>query len=113
MAILEIYTSALPGGNFFSRKSINFVLPYYTISIGLNVLLTSMIVRRVIYLARQVRRTLGEEAGKMYTSAMAILIESAAMYSITGFMTIIPYGLNADTSIAFGQVWAKLAVSFF
>ncbi|KAF8489954.1 hypothetical protein BU17DRAFT_53348 [Hysterangium stoloniferum] len=109
MAILEIITTAVPGGTFFSRKTIKFGLPYYTLSIALNIILTSCIVGRILFLYRRVHASLGYEAARVYTGVLSILIESAALYSIIGFMTIIPYGINAPTSIAFGQVWSKLA----
>lgn len=110
LAILEIYVSAVPGGYFFSRASINFGLPYYTISIALNVILTCGIVGRVVYFSRLLRPTLSSASLQVYTGVTAILIESAALYTVVGFMTIIPYGLNAPTSVAFGQVWTKFAV---
>jgi len=109
LAILQIYTSALPGALFFSRKAINFGLPYYTISIALNVILTSGIVGRVIYFERRLSSTLQSESMRVYTGVASILIESAALYSIIGTMMLIPYGLNAPTAVAFAQVWEKLA----
>jgi len=109
MAILEITSSAIPNGSFFGRKAVNFGLPYYTLSITLNVILTTCIIGRLRYMTRKTRSSLEAEAGRTYTGVMAMLIESAALYSIIGFMTIIPYGLNVPTSVAFGQVWAKLS----
>jgi hypothetical protein len=96
---------------FFSGKAINFGLPYYTISITLNVLLTSGIVTRVVFLARRLSSTLGPESAQVYIGAASILIESAALYSIIGVVFLIPYGLNHPTAVGIGQVWAKLAVS--
>jgi hypothetical protein len=43
----------------------------------------------------------------------AILIESAAPYSLVGLMFLIPYARQSGTAIVFGQVWAKMTVSAF
>ncbi|KAF9466026.1 hypothetical protein BDZ94DRAFT_284905 [Collybia nuda] len=109
LAILEIYTTALPGSLFFSGRAINFGLPYYTISIALNVILTVGIVVRVSRLARRMRPSLDQEGLQIYTGVTSMLIESAALYSLFGIVVVIPYGLNVPTAVAFAQVWTKLA----
>lgn len=49
----------------------------------------------------------------MYTNVVAILVESAASYSLVGIAFLIPYAMGSDTAIGIGQVWAKLAVSLW
>lgn len=110
MAILQIITSAAPNGNFFGDKAISFGTPYYTLSIAVNVLSTSLICGRIFYTTRTMEEALGKENVKVYNGVIAILIESAAPYALIGFMTIIPYGLGEDVSIAFGQVYITFGV---
>lgn len=111
MAIIELVLAGSPGGNFFHGKVINFGVPYYTITIGLNIIITSLICFRLLRLGKAVSKALGRESARMYTSVAAMLIESAAPYSLVGIMFLIPYALGSGTAIAFGQVWAKLTVS--
>ncbi|KAF5352622.1 hypothetical protein D9756_006262 [Leucocoprinus leucothites] len=108
MAMIELVIAGKPGGNFFGGHIINFGLPYYAITIGLNIIVTALICFRLLRLSRAISRVLGKESSYMYTNVMALLVESAAPYSIVGLMFLIPYGLGSDTFIGFGQVWAKL-----
>ena len=82
-------------------------------TIGMNILITSLICGRLFYYSRRIRRLLGNDTAETYTSIAAILIESAAPYSLVGLMFLIPYAQGSGTAIAFGQVWAKMAVGFY
>ena len=46
-----------------------------------------------------------------YTSSAAILVESAAFYSASGIMFLIPYAMQLQVGILFGQIWTKMSVS--
>lgn len=61
-------------------------------------------------MSRRFAKSLGEENARVYTGAAAILVESAAPYSILGIMYLIPYSLQNGTSILFGQLWSKMSV---
>jgi len=110
LSIIELVLAGKPGGNFFHGRTINFGIPYYTITIALNVFITFFIVYRLLKLGKAVSRALGRDSARMYTSIASMLIESAAPYSIFGIMFLIPYALGDGTAISFGQVWAKVAV---
>jgi hypothetical protein len=47
----------------------------------------------------------------IHVSPAGAFIESAALYTISGTLYLVPYALESQTAIAFGQVWAKLTVS--
>lgn len=111
LAILQLVTAAMPGASLFGGKVINFGVPYYSITIGLNVMVTAAIVYRLRRLSSRVSKALGEENTEIYTSFSSVLIESAAPYSIFGITFLIPYVTGSQTALAFGQVWAKLTVS--
>lgn len=99
-----------PKGNFFHGKSINFGTPYYTITIAFNIFVTVLIIIRLRKLRKAVSGAIGEDSARIYTSVASTLIESAAPYSVVGIMFLIPYALGNGTAVAFGQVWAKIAV---
>ena len=110
LAILELVTSFTPGGFFFGASSINFGTPYYSMTIGLNILVTALICARLLRLSRAVRETMGDENARLYTGVAAILVESALPYSLTGIMFLVPYARGSLVSVALGQVWAKCTV---
>ncbi|TFK42237.1 hypothetical protein BDQ12DRAFT_677854 [Crucibulum laeve] len=109
LAIIVLVVVGKPGGNFFGGKAINFGTPYYAITISMNILITLLICLRLRYLSTSVGRVLGKDNAKMYTSISTMLIESAAPYTLVGIMFLIPYARGSQTSISFGQVWAKLS----
>jgi len=86
-------------------------VPYYTLTICLNIVVTALICARLFKLGKAVSKALGHDSARMYTSVASMLIESAAPYSLVGFMFLVPYARGDGTAIAFGQVWAKLTVS--
>ena len=48
----------------------------------------------------------------MYTGAVAILVESSALYSVFGVMYLVPYAMGAPIADLFGQLWTKMSVSY-
>ena len=62
-------------------------------------------------MSRLVRQTMGAEAAKLYTGVAAVLVESAAPYSLTGIAFLVPYARGSLYSVVFGQIWAKVTVS--
>jgi len=108
LAIIQLVVSGTPGGNFFNGKTIDFGTPYYTLTIVLNIVITTLICLRLFYFSRRIKHILGPDGAKTYTGIAAILIESAAPYSLVGLMFLIPYAKQSGTAIAFGQVWAKM-----
>lgn len=110
LAIIELVLAGKPNGNFFHGKTINFGTPYYTLTIAFNIFVTAFIIFRLRKLGKAVSNAIGEDSARMYTSIASTLIESAAPYSLVGIMFLVPYALGHGTAIAFGQVWAKIAV---
>lgn len=108
LAVCELVAAGVPGGDFFAGRSVNFGVPYYAMSIALNLLLTLLICARLLYLSRWVSTAMGAEGAQLYTSVLAILLESAAPYSAVGIMFLVPYARGSGVAIAFGQVWAKI-----
>lgn len=108
LAICQLVASAVPNGSFFGGRAINFGIPYYTLSISLNVIMSSLIIGRILYISKKVEAALGHKRACMYTSVSATIVESALPYALIGFMFLVPYGLSSETAIGFGQVYAKL-----
>ena len=112
LAILQVVFSGLPNGNFFGGSAAKVATAFYVITICLNIVLTGLICGRLLRVSKLVCSSLGKESAKMYTGAVAILVESSALYSVFGIMYLVPYALGAPTADVFGQLWTKMSVSY-
>ncbi|KAF8167193.1 hypothetical protein B0H34DRAFT_645238 [Crassisporium funariophilum] len=110
LAVLQVVLSGLPNGNFFGNEISKIGVSYYSITICLNIVVTILICARLFRISNVVADVLGREKAKVYTSVAAILVESAAPYSLLGIMYLIPYGLKSPLAILFGQLWTKMSV---
>ena len=74
-----------PGSSILLANSVKFGLAYWSLSVAVNVVVTALIVLR-LYTARrrlaEAMGTAGRDSGKLYTNVSAILVESAALYTI-------------------------------
>lgn len=84
-----------PGETIWSTISVNLAIPYWSISIALNVILTLCIAGRLFYVRLQLRHIMGAAPMTLYVSVSAMLIESASLYSINGIIFIVSYGINS------------------
>ena len=110
LAVIQVVVSGEPNGNFFGIETIKIAVSYYAISICMNIVLTLLICARLLQASKRMSGVLDEEAATVYTSAVAILVESAAFYSASGIMFLIPYAMQLQVGILFGQIWTKMSV---
>ena len=96
MGVILLFQLTQPDANLWTTTTLNFGIPYWAISIGLNVLVTSMIVARLFMIRRRTSAVLSANHTKTYTSVAAMLVESAALYSITALIFIITYARNSN-----------------
>ncbi|THU91641.1 hypothetical protein K435DRAFT_727002 [Dendrothele bispora CBS 962.96] len=109
MAILLIFESAQPGANFFKGHAVDFGVPYVSLTISMNIIVTALICIRLLALRKQVMDLLGPEHTKMYTSVVSMMVESALPFTTLGIAYVISYAKHSPTSIAFVQVWGDFA----
>jgi len=95
LSIITVFQTAQPGASLWTKVTVNFALPYWSLSISLNIIVTLLIAGRLLVVRKALREALGAEHAKKYTSAIAMLIESAALYSITSIVFIITYARNS------------------
>ncbi|KZV64550.1 hypothetical protein PENSPDRAFT_668999 [Peniophora sp. CONT] len=94
LSIVDLYTLATPGNSMFTSSAINFGLLYWSFSIALNVVVTAAIVGRLLYMRARVSSLSGIQHGSLYISISAMIIESAALYTITAIIFLIGYSLQ-------------------
>ncbi|KAF8502521.1 hypothetical protein JB92DRAFT_3145924 [Gautieria morchelliformis] len=73
---------------------------FFSLSVGLNVVLTTLIVGRLLAYRRRLDRSLGYQHTRPYVTIMAIVIESAALYTCVGIAQVV--SLRLDPAIATG-----------
>jgi len=77
--LLQNSNSALSSPSF---DGINWVTPFFSMTIAVNVLLTSAIALRLYLFRRRIASVLGPEHGTQYTSIASMLIESASLSTV-------------------------------
>ena len=84
MGVTFLYQTSQPDSSIWNVVAIDFGLPYFSISIGLNIFLTLMIVVRLILHARNTRAAVGIGGiGGLSKAIVTMLVESCALYTVT------------------------------
>jgi len=96
LSILAVFQAAQPHSSRWSHSSLEFELPYWALTVSLNVVITIAVVYRLLSMRRAVISTLGANHAKMYTSIISMVVESAAIYATTGIVCIITFALKSN-----------------
>ena len=89
MGTILTYQSVVPPAGLWSA------IPYFSISLSLNVLLTLMIIIRLILHARNTRTALGITGiGGLCKTIVTMFIESCALYAVNSLLFIVPWGTH-------------------
>lgn len=115
MGVITLYHASQPNSSLWRGITVNFGLPYFTISVGLNVILTLMISVRLLLHSRNIRSAMGSGSGtsSLYRTIATMLIESSALYAITSLLFIGPYAANNYASDIFLPILAEVQVGVF
>ncbi|KZV99150.1 hypothetical protein EXIGLDRAFT_762918 [Exidia glandulosa HHB12029] len=95
LSVLTLIQTATPNSNPY--QAVQFVIPYFGSSIALNLAMTLMIAGRLIYIRKRLSGPLG--GSSPYLSLASMLIESSALYSITGIITIVAFASGSDAAV--------------
>ncbi|TFY55599.1 hypothetical protein EVJ58_g8145 [Rhodofomes roseus] len=106
--VLFLYASGNPHGDFFEGFAQNCGLGYYTTTIFLNFLTTTMIIGRLLWVARYMRKNLGRATSETYVNVIAIIVESALPYTLIGIANLITYGVRSDTNVLFAAMYGMM-----
>lgn len=98
---------------FLVYREINFALPWISLTSGLNVILTFLIVSRLMQFRRQADNigefNLDSTNPNVYTNAIAIVVESALPFSILGVLYAVCFGKGNAVYVVISVIWASLA----
>ncbi|KAI0040547.1 hypothetical protein FA95DRAFT_864469 [Auriscalpium vulgare] len=108
LGIVELWASGAPHDNFFGGLALDLGLSYYSVSIGLNIIASSIICGRIIYLGSLLRHTPHGNSMSLYTGTVPIIVESALPYSLSGIAFLVSYGIGSGISILFLSIYVML-----
>lgn len=109
--IFDLYASGSPNTNFFVGFAVHIGVAYVTVSIGLNVLVTSLICGRILYYAHRLRKQFGSAFAETYLSSAAVIIESALPYALFGIAFVVSYGMKSGTAFFFLLIYTMFMAS--
>jgi hypothetical protein len=109
LSIVTVVKIAQPPSYLLGGKLIT-VVPWVSLSVGLNILVTAMICFRLLRMRARMREVLPLEMSRTYTNVAAILVESAAPLSILGIGVVVTSAQNGPLTFAFGYVWNMFCV---
>ncbi|KAJ2987416.1 hypothetical protein NUW54_g9431 [Trametes sanguinea] len=104
-----LYESGRPDGNYFVGISTKFGTAWNSLTFSFNVIVTSLICGRIIYIGR--RLSFSDEGTRVYTGAVSIIIESALPFTIGSMAYVITYGIGSDVAVAFSCYSMFTAIS--
>ncbi|KAG7440194.1 uncharacterized protein BT62DRAFT_938261 [Guyanagaster necrorhizus] len=101
MGTLWTLQSSQPGLSFYSALPLAYGTSYYSISLGLNIILTILIILRLYMYRRRLLTSLPPEHAHHYVSLATIIIESAALYSIFAILFLVTYAVGHPSNQIF------------
>ncbi|KAG2068818.1 hypothetical protein BDR04DRAFT_1078945 [Suillus decipiens] len=91
--------------------SINYTIPYFSLSLALNIIITIVIVLRLLTYRYRISSALGSSYGTQYTSIAAMIVESAALYSAFSVAFLILFNLNNPISEIFIEALTQVQIT--
>ena len=115
MGILFIYQTSQPDNSIWSSVAISFGIPYFSISLSLNMILTLLIVTRLVLHNRNVRTAMGVPPGfgGLYKAIVTMLVESSALYAVSSLLFVAPWGAGSHVADIFLPILAETQVGAF
>lgn len=112
LGIAQLIESALPHSSYFAGVAKKLGIAYTSTIIGLEFIVTALICARILWAGRMYRKAMGPDVGRAYTSAAAIIVESAALTSLWGIAYLVTFALGHELEIFFLSIYVMMTVSF-
>jgi len=115
MGIMMLFSQTLGTVNALVPDNHYISLPYFSIAISLNILLTLMIIIRLVLHSRNVHAATGSPAGisGLYKTVVTMLIESSALYAVSSLLVIGPMAARGLAVNLFFPILAETQVCTF
>lgn len=109
---MVLFQASQPNATLWTRTTVNFGIPYYTLSAALNVLITIMITTRLLLYRRALLKTFGNQRalGIPYATITSMLVESCVLYAVSSILFLVPYGIKNPISNVFIPILIQVQV---
>lgn len=108
MGIWFMYQTAHPTSIYSHAVGANIGVPYFSISISLNILLTILVIVRLVMRRGNIRNAMG--GGGLYNAIVTILTESSALYAVSSILFIAPWGASSWVAVIFLPILVQVQV---
>ncbi|EEB94640.1 hypothetical protein MPER_06512, partial [Moniliophthora perniciosa FA553] len=98
IAVWEI-TRVASGGSIFAKEVADGATALFALSMGTNVIVTSLIAGRIWYIGHHATKNLGRQHGVKYSRAVVVIVESGALYSVSLLILLILFAMGNDAQI--------------
>jgi hypothetical protein len=99
--------------SFWAAQAVTFGIAYWSLSLGLNIIITVAIAGRLFYMRSKLRNALGDQPlASPYISVAAMIIESASLYTSTALIFIVLYARGSPVQNYVLPVLGQVQVSF-
>ena len=110
MGTVCVYRSA----RWPSTSIMPLIIPHYSISLSLNIILTLMIVVRLVLHARDTRTAMGKTGlGGLYKAIVTILAESCALFAVNSLLYLALSGAGNTVLYVFSPIVGQTQVCAF
>uniref|UniRef100_A0A0W0F5Y6 Uncharacterized protein n=1 Tax=Moniliophthora roreri TaxID=221103 RepID=A0A0W0F5Y6_MONRR len=110
IAVWEI-TRVASGGSIFAKQVADGATALFALSMGTNVIVTSLIAGRIWYIGHRASKHLGRQHGVKYSRALVVIVESGALYSVSLFILLILFAMGNDAQIILFNSASQIVVS--
>lgn len=100
MGITLVYQTSQPLHFIRNAITFDFGIPYFSIALAFNILVTLMIVLRLVFHTRDFRKATGVSAGSdgIYKAVLTMFIESCALYAVSFICFFASWGINSPAA---------------
>jgi len=94
----------------WTPNSVNWTIPFFSLSLSLNIIVTSAIVIRLLIYRRRISLFMDSSHGRHYTSIAAMIVESASIFSVFSLLFLIPFAMNHPLNQIFFQALSVVQI---
>ncbi|GJE88770.1 hypothetical protein PsYK624_048560 [Phanerochaete sordida] len=91
-----------------ASQVVNWTIPFLSLTISLNILVTLAIVIRIQIYRLRLTRILGKHHASSYTGVVAMIVESAAIYSAFAIIVLVTFTINSSVLNIFLQAMSQV-----
>lgn len=110
MAVMMVIESAMPMSDIWQGLAAQFGISWVALTVGFNIIVTTLIISRLLFFHRRVRSVLTDEQRSTYTGTVAILVESALPFTVLGIAYLVTYIQGVPSATAVGIIWGTFVV---